>query len=95
MTTTKPVIINPRGAKATPVISYELEHLESVARQIRSDQKPDQVIVYDAEKILLRSLLGGKENVDDDLGLKSLGKEQETENRRTRCALDFRRHHGG
>jgi len=76
LTMTKPVIINPRGAKATPVISYELEHLESVARQIRSDQKPDQVIVYDAEKILLRSLLGGKENVDDDLELKSLGKER-------------------
>ncbi len=74
LTTTKPVIINPRGAKATPVISYELEHLESVARQIRNDQKPDQVIVYDAEKILLRSLLGGKENVDDDLELMSLGK---------------------
>ncbi len=76
LTQTKPVIINPRGAKATPLINYELEHLESVARQIRNDQKPDQVIVYDAEKILLRSLLGGKDNINDDLKLMSVGKEQ-------------------
>ncbi|MGI8638592.1 MAG: CHAT domain-containing protein [Pyrinomonadaceae bacterium] len=76
LTITKPVIINPRGAKATPVISYELEQLESVARQIRNNQKPDQVIVYDAEKILLRSLLGGRENLDDDLELISLGKKR-------------------
>ena len=76
LTTAKPVIINPRGAKAAPIIGYELEHLESVARQIRNDQKPDQVIVYDAEKILLRSLLGGRENVDDDLELMSLGKKR-------------------
>jgi pimeloyl-ACP methyl ester carboxylesterase len=78
LTTTKPVIINPRGAKATPVINYELEHLESVARQIRNDENPDRAIVYDAEKILLRSLLGGKENVDDDLELISSGKRRPT-----------------
>ncbi len=78
LATTKPVIINPRGAKAAPVINYELEHLEAVARQIRNDEKPDQAIVYDAEKILLRSLLGGKDNVDDDLELISSGKKRPT-----------------
>jgi pimeloyl-ACP methyl ester carboxylesterase len=76
LATTKPMIINPRGAKATPVINYELEHLEAVARQIRNDEDPDQAIVYDAEKILLRSLLGGKDSVDDDLELITLGKKR-------------------
>jgi hypothetical protein len=76
LATTKPVIINPRGAKAAPVINYELEHLESVARQIRNNENPDQAIIYDAEKILLRSLLGGKDSVDDDLELISLGKRR-------------------
>lgn len=78
LTTTKPVIINPRGAKAAPMIGYELEQLESVARQIQNDEKPDQAIVYDAEKVLLRALLGGKESVDDDLELISSGKRRET-----------------
>lgn len=78
LATTKPVIINPRGAKATPVISYELDHLESVARQIKNDENPDPAIVFDAEKILLRSLLGGKDSVDDDLELTTSGKSRPT-----------------
>ncbi|HQU84984.1 MAG TPA: CHAT domain-containing protein, partial [Pyrinomonadaceae bacterium] len=77
LSTVKPMIINPRGTKAVPVINYEIEHLETVARQIRNDENPDQAIVYDAEKILLRSLLGGKEDVDDDLSLISLGKKRQ------------------
>ena len=83
---TKPVIINPRGATATPVISYELEHLESVVRQIRNVQKNgsangqtvEPAIIYDAEKILLRSLFGARENLDDDLELISSGKSHTT-----------------
>src|SRR5688572_3123638 len=82
LATTKPVIINPRGARATPVISYELEHLGEVAERIRNDKPvPDQVL-FDAEKILLRSVLGGKDTVDDDLELASIarkGKERTVE----------------
>jgi pimeloyl-ACP methyl ester carboxylesterase len=76
LTTTKPVISNPRGPKATPVIKYELETLESVAKQMRRNEPVHPAIVHDAEKILLRSLLGGKDKVDDDLELVSIGKKR-------------------
>lgn len=69
---TKPVIINPRSAAYKPAISYEFEELETVVRRMRSDKSEDHPppeLIFEAEKVLLRSVLGGKEYVDDGLGL--------------------------
>ena len=76
---TKPVIINPRSAVYKPAISYETEMLESVVRQMRSNRPedaPDQKLVFEAEKVLLRSVLGGKEYVDDGFDLVSVVAEK-------------------
>ncbi len=74
LSTTKPVIINPRSAVYKPAISYETEILDTVVRRMQSDKESNQPSakeVFEAEKILLRSVLGGKEYVDDDFDLVS------------------------
>ena len=71
--TKKPIVSRSRAAHAAPVIKYELERVEAVACQMRGGQTPEPIIVADAEKILLRSLLGGEEREDQGLELITFG----------------------
>jgi pimeloyl-ACP methyl ester carboxylesterase len=72
--TKKPIINRSRAVQAAPVITYELEQVETIANQIRHNQDPEPMLVADSEKILLRALLGGEEKFSDGLELIKIGK---------------------
>lgn len=73
LTTQKPIITRSRSIADDLAVDYELEQVESVARQIRDKEDPEPVMVLDAEKTLLRALMGAKEEVGDELELVSSG----------------------
>jgi len=59
LTTQKPVISRSRATTTNDSVEFDLEKIESVIRQIRENQTPEPQKVFDAEKKLLRSFLGG------------------------------------
>ena len=86
--TVKPEVTLDRALITDSAIEKDLERVKSVSRLIKDDQNPEDLIVFDAEKKLLRSLIGG--NLDrDDEPLSFLDDETEEERKTKKIKVDL------
>lgn len=64
--TEKPIISRSRAIASSSSIEHDLEKIGTVIRQIQENKTPDQQNVFNAEKKLLRALLGGNLDREDE-----------------------------
>ena len=62
----KPLIARSRAIMTDDSVGHDLERIETVIRQIRENQNPEQHKVFDVEKKLLRAFMGGNLDREDE-----------------------------
>ncbi len=64
--TEKPIVSRSRAITSSRSIEHDLEKIGTVVRQIQENKNPEQQNVFNAEKKLLRALLGGNLDREDE-----------------------------